>query len=206
MTFLNPLGALIPKISVSFFADFWVWVTSEARGSVSVGFWGSRQLSPFGGGGSGRRALSTPPPHRKRKPGLPSHTTGPLEFPRPRLVWLRVASEPHNTMGPWARSAGHSATLAKLVAEPLPSPHPLPTLSHRLPTLFKRLPTLSHRLPTLFKRLPTLSHRLPTLFKRLPTLSHRLLTLSHPRAAGGIGCGMMCPAQPEADTLGGENF
>ena len=51
MTFLNPLDALIPKIPFSFFADFWVWVTSEAWGSVSVGFWGSRQLSPFGVGG-----------------------------------------------------------------------------------------------------------------------------------------------------------
>ena len=50
MTFLNPLDALIPKIPFSFFADFWVWVTSEARGSVLVGFWGSHQLSPLGGG------------------------------------------------------------------------------------------------------------------------------------------------------------
>ena len=41
MTFLNPLDALIPKISFSVFVDFWVWVTSGARGSVSVGFWGS---------------------------------------------------------------------------------------------------------------------------------------------------------------------
>ena len=40
MTFLNPLDALIPKIPFSFYADFSVWVTSEARGSVSVGFWG----------------------------------------------------------------------------------------------------------------------------------------------------------------------
>ena len=62
MTFLNPLDALIPKIPFSFLADFWVWVTSGARGSVLVGFWGSCQLSPFLGGGSGRRALSTPPP------------------------------------------------------------------------------------------------------------------------------------------------
>ena len=60
MTFLNPLDALIPKIPFSFFSDFWVWVTSEAWGSVSVGFWGSCQLSPFWGG--------VP---RKRKPGLP---------------------------------------------------------------------------------------------------------------------------------------
>ena len=70
MTLLNPLDALIPKIPFSFFSDFWVWVTSEARGSVSVGFWGSCQCPFWGRGGSGRRALSTPPP-RKRKPGVP---------------------------------------------------------------------------------------------------------------------------------------
>ena len=40
MTFLNPLDALIPKIPFSFFADFWVWVTSGAWVSVSVGFGG----------------------------------------------------------------------------------------------------------------------------------------------------------------------
>ena len=69
-TFLNPLDALIPKIQKSFFADFWVWVTSEAQGSVSVGFWGSCQLSPFWGrGGSSQGALSTaPPPPRKCPP------------------------------------------------------------------------------------------------------------------------------------------
>ena len=59
MYFLNPLDALIPKIPLSFFADFWVWVTSETRESVLVGFWGSRPLSPsfFGGG-----VLAPPPP------------------------------------------------------------------------------------------------------------------------------------------------
>ena len=64
MMILNPLDALIPKIHFSFFAGFWVWVTSEAGGgSVSVGFWGSHQLSPFFlGGGSSQGALSTPPP------------------------------------------------------------------------------------------------------------------------------------------------
>ena len=62
MIFLKPLDALIPKIPFSFFADCWVWVTSEARGSVSVGFLGSCQLSPFLGGGFGWRALSPPPP------------------------------------------------------------------------------------------------------------------------------------------------
>ena len=35
VTFLNPLDAKIP---FSFLANFWVWVTSEARGSVSLGF------------------------------------------------------------------------------------------------------------------------------------------------------------------------
>ena len=63
MTFLSPLDALIPKIPFSFFADFWVWVTSEAQGSVSVGFWGSCQLSPFLEEGGGlARGLYRPPP------------------------------------------------------------------------------------------------------------------------------------------------
>ena len=43
MTFSEPPDALIPKIPFSSFADFWVCVTSEAWGPVSVGFWGSRQ-------------------------------------------------------------------------------------------------------------------------------------------------------------------
>ena len=70
MTFLNPLDALIPKIPLSFFADFWVWVTSEARGSVSVGFLGSHQLSPFWGRGEGssQGAVSTPPPGSESMP------------------------------------------------------------------------------------------------------------------------------------------
>ena len=75
MTFLNPLDMLIPKIPFSFFANVWVWVTSEARGSVSVGFLGSRHLSPFWGrGGSSQGALSTPPPHLEA--GCPSLRTG----------------------------------------------------------------------------------------------------------------------------------
>ena len=39
MSFLNPLDALIPNIPFSFFADYWVRVTSGAR-SVSVEFGG----------------------------------------------------------------------------------------------------------------------------------------------------------------------
>ena len=62
MTFLNPLDALIPKIPFPFFADFWVWVTSEARGSVSIGFWGSCQLSPFWGGEVEPGGSIDPPP------------------------------------------------------------------------------------------------------------------------------------------------
>ena len=69
MTFLNPLDALIPKIPFSFFVDFWVWVTSEARGSVLVGFSGSHQLSPFWGGALAR-GLYRPPP-LNRTPGCP---------------------------------------------------------------------------------------------------------------------------------------
>ena len=48
--FSEPPRRADSKIPFSFFADFWVWVTSEARGSVWVGFWGTRQLSPFWGG------------------------------------------------------------------------------------------------------------------------------------------------------------
>ena len=46
--------ALIPKIPFSFFAEFWVRVTSGAQGSVSVGFWGGASIEPFVGreGGS----------------------------------------------------------------------------------------------------------------------------------------------------------
>ena len=77
MTFLNPLDALIPKIPFSFFfLDFWVWATSEARGSVSVGFWGSCQLSPFGGG-FWLEPLA-PPPHTQTKTRPPQHV--PTEF------------------------------------------------------------------------------------------------------------------------------
>ena len=71
MTFLNPLNALIPKIPFSFFAEFWVWVTSEARGSVSVGIWGSCQLSPLGGGPAGG-LYRPPPPPANENPASPS--------------------------------------------------------------------------------------------------------------------------------------
>ena len=73
MTFLNPLDALIPKIPFSFFPDFWVWVTSKAWGSDSVGFWGSCQLSPFwgrGGGPAGGLYRPPPPPETKTRPPL----------------------------------------------------------------------------------------------------------------------------------------
>ena len=59
ITCLNPLDALIPKIPFSLFADFWVWVTSEAQGSVSVGFRGSCQSFPRG---VLPRGLYRPPP------------------------------------------------------------------------------------------------------------------------------------------------
>ena len=54
-----------------FLADFWVWVTSGARGSVSVGFWGARQLSPFFGGGLVRGLYRSPPPPPQLKARLP---------------------------------------------------------------------------------------------------------------------------------------
>ena len=80
MTFLNPLDALIPKMPFSFFAEFWVRVTSRAQGSVSVGFWGGGggfQLSPFQGGSSQRAVLTPPPQLKAHQPCV--HNTCALE-------------------------------------------------------------------------------------------------------------------------------
>ena len=44
-----------------------IWVTSGAQGSLLVGIWGARQLSPFGGQSS-QRAVSTPPPEVESPP------------------------------------------------------------------------------------------------------------------------------------------
>ena len=53
MTFLNLLDALIPKIpfSFSFFAEFWVRVTSGARGVNLVRILGVPSIEAFFGGG-----------------------------------------------------------------------------------------------------------------------------------------------------------
>ena len=75
-----------------YFADFWAWVTPGARGSVSIGFWEARQLSPFlGRGGSSQRALSTPHPPEKRKPALPErkHEWSAIQARGPLLVRTR---------------------------------------------------------------------------------------------------------------------
>ena len=76
MSFLDPLDA-IPKNPFSFFAEFWVWVTSGAWGSVSVGFWGGRQLSLLGGEGSSHRAVPTSRPQSKARPPRGSVSSGP---------------------------------------------------------------------------------------------------------------------------------
>ena len=68
MTFLNHLNELIPKFPFSVFADFWVWVTSEARGSVSVGFRRSRQFSPFGVGVRPEGSIDPPLPEVTARP------------------------------------------------------------------------------------------------------------------------------------------
>ena len=63
MNFRNPLDGLIPKIPFSFFAEFWVRVTSGPSGSVSVGFWVGASNEPFwGGGGCPAKGLYRPPP------------------------------------------------------------------------------------------------------------------------------------------------
>ena len=75
MTFLNPLDVLIRKIPFSFFPDFWVRVTSEARGSVSIEFLGSGHLSPFFRGGGPAGGLYQPPPplETKNRPPVGLH-------------------------------------------------------------------------------------------------------------------------------------
>ena len=80
MTFLNPLDTLIPKIPFSFFAEFWVRVTSRAPGSVLVGFWGARQLSLLFVGGRSQRAVSTHPLKLKTRP--PKLLRSSLDLPR----------------------------------------------------------------------------------------------------------------------------
>ena len=80
MPFLNPLDALIPNIPFSFFFGR-VRVTSGARGAVSVGFWGARQLTPLGGGGVRPEGSIDPPtpPQTESPPSPGAHrrTSGP---------------------------------------------------------------------------------------------------------------------------------
>ena len=88
MSFLNPLNTLVSKIPFSFFAKFWGRVTSGARGSVSVGFWEARQLSPFWGegGGASQGSVSTPRPEAESPPPMvPCHARGG-RFPHACLV------------------------------------------------------------------------------------------------------------------------
>ena len=69
MTFLNPLDALIPKIPFSFFAEFWVRVTSGAWGSVPAGFCGGPSIEPFlGDGGEGGVQADASPRNTPKPP------------------------------------------------------------------------------------------------------------------------------------------
>ena len=45
--FFDPPRRADSKNPIFIFGRFWVQVTSGALGSVSVGFWGGRRLSPF---------------------------------------------------------------------------------------------------------------------------------------------------------------
>ena len=66
-----------------FFFDFWVWVTSKAWGSDSVGFWGSCQLGPFWGRGGPAGGLYRPPPPGNENPAspIPFKTCQPFNMP-----------------------------------------------------------------------------------------------------------------------------
>ena len=65
MTFLNPLDALIPKNPFSFFADFWVWVTSEAPGVSLSRILGVPSIEPLGWPWG---SIDPPPPFTTRLP------------------------------------------------------------------------------------------------------------------------------------------
>ena len=99
MTFVNPLDALIPKIPFSFFADFWVWVTSKARRSVSVGFWGGRQLGLLLWESS-QGAVSTPapppPPPQVESPPTPDPEGSPKSQRMPTVVMLFGQPQPED--------------------------------------------------------------------------------------------------------------
>ena len=92
MIFLHPLNALIPKILFSFFADFWVWVTPEARESVSVGFWGVPSIEPLlgPGGGSSQGALLTPPALPNGKPTYPFISVISMLMPMPMPMLMQM--------------------------------------------------------------------------------------------------------------------
>ena len=114
MTFLNPLDGLIAKTPVSFFCRLWVRVTSGAQGSVSVGFWGTRQLSFWGGGaGSSQRAASTPPPQLKARP--PLRGAGRADVSCLPLV-----------QGPWTAPYPPGHKPRSPAPAPVPSPAPAP--------------------------------------------------------------------------------
>ena len=63
MIFLSPLDVLIAQVPFSFFAEFWVQVTSVAQGSISLGIFLGGDLA---------RGLYRPPAPRRRKPARPS--------------------------------------------------------------------------------------------------------------------------------------
>ena len=56
------------------FAEFWVWVSSGARRSVSVGNWGARQLSFLGGGVKPEGCIIPTPPPPVESPSTPGHS------------------------------------------------------------------------------------------------------------------------------------
>ena len=122
MTFLNPLVALIPKTLFPFFAEFWVWVTSEARGSVSVGLLGVPSIEPLGGASS-QGALSTPPHWKPAYPRLLSPLIRCL-----RSVLLDQLQQQYYARPPPPVLAGKMAKKWVEPAHPPLQPPPLPSL------------------------------------------------------------------------------
>ena len=85
--FSEPPQRADSKNPIFFFCQF--LGLGHLRGPVvSVGrILGVLSIEPFLGGGSGRRALSTPPPPGKRKPGLPSFLALPSRGAKRGEAW-----------------------------------------------------------------------------------------------------------------------
>ena len=111
INFLNPLDALIPKTPFPFFIllIFGSGSPFVARGSVLVGFGGSRLLSPFWGVGGGLPwGLYQPPPPPIESPPAPFFFS-----PKPTKLQKELAKEHVEVSEDAAARAARPAVVSK---------------------------------------------------------------------------------------------